>query len=106
MFVMKHNKNDIGTYHNDKLTDFNVFCNAHWNYKTRNLKFNILRFCWNLLDSLNKKLFNKIVQRILNIQIKISDKLCKVYLNLAKPVICDYDKRFVFEKYNYRKEVK
>lgn len=101
---MKHNKNDIETYHIDKLTDFNVFCNAHWNYKTRNLKFNILRFSWNVLKKINK-IYDFISQFNSRIMRKISNKLCKVYLNLAKPEICKTDKDLVFELYGYRKEV-
>ncbi|MBR3209165.1 MAG: hypothetical protein IKN65_00280 [Clostridia bacterium] len=101
---MEHNKKEdkIETYHYDKLTDFNVFCNAHWNYKTRNLKFNILRFSWNVLKRINK-IYDFIHQFNSNINHKISNKLCKVYLNLAKPEICERDKDYIFEIYGYKK---
>lgn len=65
-----------------ELNDFEIFCNAHWNYKSKNLKLNLLRLSWNFLERISK-IIDFIEDKIMwKVKRKISDKLERVYMKL------------------------
>ena len=68
------------------ITNFQCFENSHYYYKTKNIKYNLLKIAWRFFREVADFVEKKIAWKISNLSVIFSRALTEQYLKLDKNV--------------------